>query len=332
MAEADPIPREKVEQFIELFGGVDRIAQIGRFGLNSGGWSKHPLTLQDVWLHLIGKQGIGVPPLSPDNCVMFAAIDLDEPDFHAAFEMQEYIPGRSFVERSRSGNAHVWVFFATPCEAWVAMGVLKEATLAAGKQHVEVFPKNHDFAKVRVGNYINLPYHGSERPIVTAAEFVHSYDGRKDYIFDEWPLNRFLHEALTTRNNPEDWKKKAQWLLIAPPGQRESSAEFGAQATLHVCADYVLSGEAGVIPHGHQNAVLFMLAKCLTNWREIDHEEALDLMRSAVDTVFDPKPTDAEVRRILGNVERAQYTSTGCSDPLVVPFAHPDCPIAKEGN
>jgi hypothetical protein len=79
--------------------------------------------------------------------------------------MQEYIPGTSFIERSRSGNAHVWVFFSEPLEAWVAMGILKEATSGGGKQHVEVFPKNHDFAKVKLGNYINLPYHGSDRPI-----------------------------------------------------------------------------------------------------------------------------------------------------------------------
>jgi hypothetical protein len=310
---------------MDLFEGLSTA-----FGTGEGRWVKRPLRPEDFASHLLGQgPGIGIAPLRPDSTVMFAAIDLDEPDFAAAFEMQGYIPGTSFVERSRSGNAHVWVFFSEPLEAWVAMGVLKEAVLAAGKQHVEIFPKNHDFERVKLGNYINLPYHGSERPIVEHVDTVVTDEGGvRIALTEDLSLEKFVHEALGSRNHPEDWRRKARWLLISPPDQRERSAEFGQQATLHQCADYVLSGEAGIIHHGHQNAVLFMLAKCLTNWREVDHEEALDLLRTAVDSVFDPKPSDSEVRRILGNVERAQYTSTGCDDPLVLPFSHPECPIS----
>jgi hypothetical protein len=82
--------------------------------------------------------GIGIAPLRPDSKVGFAAIDLDEPDFDAARRMQEFIPGTSWIERSRSGNAHIWVFFVEPIDAWVPMGVLRYATTAVGKQGVEV--------------------------------------------------------------------------------------------------------------------------------------------------------------------------------------------------
>jgi hypothetical protein len=234
--------------------------------------------------------------------------------------MQDYIPGTSFVERSRSGNAHVLVYFAAPCPAWVAMGVLKEATLAAGKQHVEVFPKNHDFAKVKLGNYINLSYHGSDRPIVESGP---------GGTLDEAPLSWFLSRALESRNDPREWERKARWLLITPPEQREASTEFGQQANLHICADHILeTADTNPIREGHRAAVYFALAKQLTNWRECDHDEALMLMRS-VNECSPDRIADTELRRILGNAERGQFTSTGCDDPLFAPYAHPSCPIAN---
>lgn len=307
---------DRLDKFATLFDGL-KVA----YGTGKGEWVKRPLRREDWAAHLRGEgPGIGIAPLREDSTVMFAAIDLDEPDFEAAREMQEYIPGVSWIERSRSGNAHVWVFFNAPCEAWVAMGVLKEAVLAAGKQGVEVFPKNHDFAKVRLGNYINLPYHGSERPVLT-------WSPRDDYQY-EMSLDQFLTAAEARLNDPEDWRKKARWLLISPPDQRESSTEFGQQASLHICADYVLTGGAGNITEGHRNAVFFMLAKCLTNWRDCDHEEALALMRVVNEDLCSPPESDQEIRRILSNVERGQYTSTGCDDPLVLPFSHPNCAIA----
>jgi hypothetical protein len=316
---------DPVEQFMDLHAGMPLA-----FGTGKGEWVKRSPTKADFVRHLTGEgSGIGIAPLRPDNTVMFAAIDLDEPDFDAAFEMQDYIPGTSFVERSRSGNAHVLVYFAAPCPAWVAMGVLKEATLAAGKQHVEVFPKNHDFAKVKFGNYINLSYHGDERPVVTS-RFEVTIEGvaGTTHVLEPLRLEKFLHEALTSRNDPAEWERKARWLLITPPEQRESSTEFGQQANLHICAEYILEhAEDNPIREGHRAAVYFALSKQLSNCSQFDHDEALMLLRSVNDCSPD-KVADSELRRILGNAERGQFTSFGCDDPLVVPYASPRCPIA----
>lgn len=307
---------ENWQRFAALFDGL-KIAH----GTGNGQWVKRPLRPEDWVAHLSGQgPGIGVAPLREDNTVAFAAIDLDEPDFEAAREMQKYIPGTSWIERSRSGNAHIWVFFDKACPAWLAMGVLKEAVLGAGKKGVEVFPKNHDFERVRFGNYINLPFHGSDRPILSSS---------LDVDAEPPTLDQFVEEAEATRNNPLDWEKRAAFLQLGPPSERKNRRQFGTQKYLHSCAERIISGEAGTIPHGHQNAVLFMLAKCLTNWEQVDHSEALDIMRSTAADLFDPVPRDAEIRRILTNVERAQYTSTGCDDPLVQPFADPACPIAN---
>lgn len=311
------VSAEHVQRFMALFSGLD-IA----FGTGKGEWVKRPVLIDDYAKHLRGEgPGLGIAPLRPDNTVMFAAIDLDEPDFNAAREMQTYLPGTSWVEQSRSGNAHVWVFFSAPLEAWVAMGVLKEATMAAGKDHVEVFPKNHDFGKVKLGNYINLPWHGKDRPILR--------EDPRDGEIDDIGLEGFLDAAERTRNDPEEWRKKARWLLISPPEERERSQEFGTQRNLHICAEHIISGEAGPITEGHRSVVYFSLAKQLTNWEAVDHDEVVEILRAVNDASAPDSIPESELLRIIGNAERGQFTSTGCDDPLFAPYAHPDCPIAN---
>lgn len=316
-------------RFTRLFQGLETA-----FGTGAGAWVKRPPRPEDWLDHLEGKgPGIGIAPLRPDNTVMFAAIDLDEPDFAAAREMQRYLPGKSFVEESRSGNAHVWVFFKDPVEAWIPMGVMKEACLAAGKKHVEVFPKNHNFAQVRLGNYINLPYHGVSRR-------VHVYDGDGAFPHDHqeipgWSvltLPMFLDDAEASLNDPKDWEKKATiWLQITPPDQRKTTSEFGTQDRLHICAEALVSGETPPPAPGHRANVFFMLAKCLTNWTGCDEAEALEYMRQVNNGSPDPIP-DSEIARILGNAVRGRFTSTGCDDPVVEPYTHPDCPILKRSR
>ena len=311
---------ELAPRFRALFDGLDTA-----FGTGDGRWIKRPPTAMDWQHHLEGKgPGIGIGPLRPDSTVKFAAIDLDRPDFRAAREMQEHIPGPSFIERSRSGNAHVWVFFKDPIEAWVPIEFLKYAIHAAGLHSVEVFPKNHDFSKVRLGNYINLPYHGDQRPIL-------SWPDDPTLPVQQFTLEQFLVEAEDGLNDPKAWKLKANWMQFAPPDQRERKSEFGTQAQLHMCAEHIISGGAGPVLEGSRNAVYFALACQLTNWDGCDHDEALGWMMKVNDDSPDTVP-EYELRRILDNAERGEYTGTRCDDPLVLPYTHPDCPIARRAS
>ena len=307
-------------RFAALFDGLDTA-----FGTGAGRWIKRPPRPEDWVQHLNGQgPGIGIAPLRPDNTVTFAAIDLDEPDFEAAQEMQQYLPGVSWLEKSRSGNAHVWVFFNEPIEAWVPMGIMKEATLAAGKPHVEVFPKNYDFSRVKLGNYINLPLHGNSRPIVGYRE--QGFGGRN--YPEGLSAESFIELADANRAKSDDWRKRADWLQIHAPENRERNAEFGTQTNLHICAEHIIEhAEDNPVLEGHRAAVYFALAKMLTNWEGCDHDEAVMMMRS-VNSASPDRISDAELLRILGNAERGRFTSTGCDDPLVVPYTHPECKIA----
>lgn len=310
---------ELVDRFAGLFSGLDEA-----FGTGAGRWIHRAPTNQDWIAHLAGTgAGMGIAPLMPDNKVNFAAIDLDEADFDAARLMQTFVPGPSFIERSRSGNAHVWVFFEEPIEAWIPMGVLREVTLAAGKEHVEVFPKNHDFARVKLGNYINLPFHGSDRPILFESD-----DPEVPGLLP-FSLEAFLDEAEDAKNKPQDWRVKAQWMMLKAPEDRPRSQEFGKQRTLHICAEHILSGDAGPVTEGHRSVVYFSLAKMLLNCEMYDEEETVDLLRALNEDSAPDSIPDDELLRIIGNASRGQYTSTGCDDPLFAPFAHPNCHIAN---
>ena len=305
---------ETVQQFASLFAG-----RTDAYGTGQGRWIKNPPTLDIYRNHLLGQgPGLGIAPLRDDGTVLFAAIDLDEPDFDAAFEMQGYLPGPSFVESSRSGNAHVWVFFGAPIEAWIPRGILKEAILAAGKEHVEVFPKQDRLLPGMLGNYINLPYYGKDRPIYTGASRL------------PYTLEGFIESAQCGLNDRQTWLNRANWLSIGPPEARSTEhAEFGTQEQLHICADYVIDNcSINPVMPGHRAVVFFALAKQLLNCVLFDADETLRILREVNAESPEPVP-DSELRRTVDNVVRGQFTSTGCDDPLFAPYAHPDCPIAN---
>ncbi len=323
---------EDWERFIGLFGGLEHAAAVGAFGTGSGGWVHRPLRESDVREHLDGSgSGIGVGPLGPGDTVRFAAIDLDEPDFDAALDMQSLLPEPTFIERSRSGNAHVWAFFKAPIPAWVPMGIMREMCKAAGKPGVEVFPKNPRWDRVKYGNYINLPYHGDSRPVVT----IRGLDPvAKRYHMDDWPLSRFLFEARDGLQDPAAWVKRANWLQLVNPmlPRPEPSAPFGESPNLHMCAGHLLDNcQENPVVRGCRATVFFCLAKMLSQWALCDHDEALMYMRHVNKCSPDPVP-DRELERILGNAERGRFTSTGCDDPAFQPYAHPECPISRRGD
>lgn len=314
-----PTP-EQIEQFASLFAG-----RTDAYGTGAGMWIKKPVTVAHYEAHLRGfGKGLGIAPLLDDGTINFAAIDLDEPDFDAARDMQTLLPGPSFIERSRSGNAHVWVFFEEPVEAWPIRGILKEATLAAGKASVEVFPKQDRlFPELRtefrpeLGNYINLPFHGDERPI---------FNPGQNYT---WTLEKFL--ANVELNDGRDWTKRAEFLQIPAPEERlKDRQEFGTQETLHMCAEHIIAHrEENPILEGHRNVVYFSLAKQLLNYKYFDDDEAWYFLKLVADASPD-RTTEHELRRIFNNAKMKGMTSTGCDDPLMSPYVHPDCPIARK--
>lgn len=317
-------------ELAEAFGHLHR-GYRAAYGSGAGGWIKKPLTVGQFRHHLEGKgPGIGVGPLMDDGTCCFAAIDLDRPDFELAQELMKLLPGATWLERSRSGNAHVLAYFRDPIEAWVPRGIMREALAALGERGVEVFPKN-DRLVGNYGNYLNLSYHGDARPMVAWHSGGTIYAGWAGNVHPgvEFELEKFVGLATEQLNLPDDWRKRAKWLGVPSPQEREASQarEFGTSPYLHKCAAYIIEHrDSNPVTVGHRAAVYFSLAKMLSHWSEIDSDEALDMMALVNDASPDPISA-AELRRILSNAERGQYTSTSCDDALVLPFRDPTCKI-----
>lgn len=307
-----------VTDFADLFQG-----RTDAFGTGKGQSIQRPLTIEDYRRHLEGLgTGLGIYPLRDDDMVRFGAIDLDEPNFELARAMQSLVPGTTWIERSRSGNAHVWAFFSGPTPAWAVKGILRKATLAVDMPHVEVFPKQEAIRPpARFGNYINLPYHGESRPVIQMGD-----DGRAV----PWTLEAFLQEAPRARNDPDDWVRRAQYLGIHSPSEApDDGIPFGESPVLHECALHIIEHrEDNPLREGGRAVVLFNLSVQLLNYRDMTEREAWELVNMVNDAALPPLDQQ-ELRTLFNNAARGGYKRTGCDDPLMQPYVHPDCPIAN---
>lgn len=298
--------------FAKLFDG-----RKDAVGVDRGGVERREVKTRTYADHLRGlpTAAIGIFPVRDDNTVMFAAIDLDEPNFDLAWEIAKLLPSPVWIERSRSGNAHIWAFFDGALPAWAARAVLRSATVSVGRPEVEVFPKQAELKEGMVGNYINLPYYGESRPMV-AQNGV------------EIPLDRFLALACSIRANSEVWLRRARALGASPP-QQNGDSEFGQRATLHICASYMLENkDTNPLMQGHRHVVLFNLAKMILNCREYDEADATVLVEAFNDAGVAPLPR-RDIEQMVTRAANGGWTSTGCDDPLMAPYVHPECKIAN---
>ncbi|KKN52372.1 hypothetical protein LCGC14_0612890 [marine sediment metagenome] len=72
------------------------------------------MTIETYKTHLTGPN-IGIYPLlSTGEACYVAAIDIDKNDLELVKRAQELLPKPNYVERSRSGNFHIWMFFKEP--------------------------------------------------------------------------------------------------------------------------------------------------------------------------------------------------------------------------
>ncbi|NBT42737.1 MAG: hypothetical protein EBT20_20175, partial [Alphaproteobacteria bacterium] len=112
--------------------------------------------------HLEGKKPIGIYPLDDNNAVRFAAIDIDEyPIDHAGLSMRlDKWELPMVVCNSKSGGAHIYIFFEEPEEPALVISELRKVSTALGYPKAEIFPKQEIRSNGGYGSFINLPFFG----------------------------------------------------------------------------------------------------------------------------------------------------------------------------
>jgi hypothetical protein len=124
-----------------------------------------PLTDKKILEHLTGVMGLGLVPITASGKLRFAALDIDKDDIdHIELARRVKNCGLPmYVCRSKSGAAHVYIFFSGDgMDAKRVMKSLKDWSVALGcgtdLPIAEIFPKQSHIDNADVGNWINLPF------------------------------------------------------------------------------------------------------------------------------------------------------------------------------
>lgn len=182
----------EIERFASLFTGNKRSfgqylpnAKIKQFTVNE------EYTTEHFRSHLEGHVGVGVSPITDDNKCLWAVIDVDihgpngqQVDLEKIEQQVERDKLPLIVCRSKSGGAHIYLFFKEPTEAGRVRLILSRWSAALGYPTAEVFPKQvtldmqpSDTERPK-GSWVNLPYYNAHETDRWAL------DGGKQVTFD----------------------------------------------------------------------------------------------------------------------------------------------------
>jgi len=278
------------ERFAKLYRGYAQ--RYGRFtieGREESGKFKgkaqtldKPITAADYAAHVNGEYGIGIIPLTEDDRVHFAAIDLDEypndPEGHAKWvrEIVMAVKGQNvLVTMSKSGGLHIWLFTEEGMPASDAIAYMKSLAAHIGHAGTEIFPKQSSRSSATdVGNWINLPFFGDTRKGLLVHETATGYD------YGEIDLVEFLGiaEECAQANTAAAIRKA----FIPESDQRTAGPSFKPlwfdgppclqrliAGTMHREADIRKKHKEGVISDGQLEKQLDMCKPQLTGMRNI---------------------------------------------------------------
>jgi len=155
---------EIVKKFKALFGGSS-LAH-GTYDKSTGRMAtiSSPATELDYEKHLNGELGLGIIPVDENGKCWFGAIDIDV-DTIDHKDLYKKIKDRNMpltVCRSKSGGAHLYVFFKEQQAASTVQNLLRKwASLLGYPSDTEIFPKQTKSIPDNKGSWINLPYFSS---------------------------------------------------------------------------------------------------------------------------------------------------------------------------
>lgn len=157
------------------------------------------LTKDVITRHLEGDFAVGLCPISNDNKVYLACLDIDCYDGRLGkvlgFIREYNLPLIPF--RSKSGGLHLYVFFSKAVSAKSARDTLRRIVYSFsldeiyGKGKVEIFPKQENLDEGSCGSCLTLPYFNAEE----AYTYMLNYDGEEQSLAE---CLAFIPKHMTT--------------------------------------------------------------------------------------------------------------------------------------
>lgn len=170
------VTSEQLERFAKLFRGYDKafgqydtkkIAEAGKKNVGKP-WTVPQKITEAAWRdHLDATgPGIGIVMLQANDTCRFGAIDIDDykVDHSKLCRQIKKLELPLVVCRTKSGGAHLYVFFLEDIPAYTLRDRLGEWCAALGlSANTEQFPKQVSRANAQeIGNWINVPYQNAE--------------------------------------------------------------------------------------------------------------------------------------------------------------------------
>ena len=218
---------------------------------------KAPVTTELYNKHLAGEISLGVIPITPEGKCSAGWVDDDSHKKDKSKPVQKYNYNKLIekinllrlpvvVTKSKSGGAHIGLFFDKPYPARDVRHILKKVAYQLCEGTPEIFPKQEQLQQNESGSFINLPYHkGNTRVVINnegkelnfeegmlyAANRVQKYDdlspfkllAKKDFPEGRnnklWSAKQFFK-----KHYPNDYEKKVEAynnLFDVPLDERE---------------------------------------------------------------------------------------------------------------
>jgi P4 family phage/plasmid primase-like protien len=173
--------------------------------------AKRPLKDQDIIDHLAGVETIGAYLIDPkDNTVLHLVLDIDFENFASidkqvmkqvttTFKSLGINENQTRIEFSGRRGFHIWIFFAEPIPAALALRLGKLIVVRSHvKKEFEIFPKQPELDEKGYGSGIKLPLG------------IHKESGKRSHFVDQdlYPIISWVEHlqstTLTSRKQVEE--------------------------------------------------------------------------------------------------------------------------------
>lgn len=314
--------KDLLERFWNLYDGLDRAHGIYNIDPDLAEKKEKgekitgaPQTIQekvemDHWdKHVHGKQGLGIVPIRDDQCCVFAALDIDEYNLDLkALNQKVHNMKLPFVTcRTKSGGAHLYVFFSEPVKADLVRKQLEEFGKALGYPAVEIFPKQKVLRSDDIGNWINMPYYDcakADGSVKAHSRYGYAEDGKALPS-----LEAFLDYAENHKISGKDFAKIK--VVEADVPVKDGPA----------CLQ-TLFMKAPVTQGGRNNVLTTTAVYLKEKYGDGEWEEKLDDFNFKY---FDPPVKSSEVQGIIKSVNKGKTFYLCEHEPLKTHCAKPTC-------
>ena len=257
---------------------------------------KNPLT-PEIWEdHLSGKRLIGCTPILNNDRVMWGALDIDVyQDSNTIEELSDQIQKHKLpftIFRSKSGGAHVYLFFTEEIPAKEVIDKLKSFSAFFGQGVCEIYPKQPKIGNrkddSKYGNWINMPYSGNP-----TLQYAIKPDGTG---YDPY---EFIEMAENIKLSPEDFKK-----LEVPTNKKELLPEGPP------CLNYIFTKRTKESENRNvtlSNVAVYLKKADPTDWTSKLHK---------FNKKFSEPLPEREVDAIIKSYEKKDYKYQCAQEPL----------------